>query len=248
MDIAAFVAENLQQVRMRMAEAALRAGRNPETVRLVAVSKFFSVEAVWAAWNAGQREFGESRPEEAQEKIAALRARLSDAEFPLWHMIGHIQRRKAPLVVPDFSLVHSMDRLSLAQKLSALAVAAQRTLPVLLECNVSGEVSKDGFALAGWETDAGGRERFFQEVTELAALPGLQIEGLMTMAPPVDDPEATRPVFASLRALRDALRERFPASGWDQLSMGMTDDFEAAIAEGATLVRVGRAIFGERVY
>ncbi|MFN2108474.1 MAG: YggS family pyridoxal phosphate-dependent enzyme, partial [Anaerolineae bacterium] len=163
---------------------------------------------------------------------------------PTWHMIGHIQRRKAPLVVQHFDMVHSIDRLAVAQKLSALAVDAERELPVLLECNVSGEVSKYGYQAAGWEKDPALRERLYAEVAAILALPGLRLEGLMTMAPIVDDAEAARPVFASLRALRDAFREHFPDVTLPHLSMGMTDDFEVAVEEGATLVRVGRAIFG----
>lgn len=240
------IASNLAQVRERIAEAALRAGRDPATVRLVAVSKTFPAEAVLAAWEAGQRDFGENRAEEAAVKVPLVAAALEGAH-PIWHMIGHLQRRKARLVLAHFDVVHSVDSLALAQKLSALAVAARRELPVLLECNVSGEESKYGYRLAGWECAPAVRERFFREVAALLALPGLQLEGVMTVAPFSEDPEAVRPVFASLRALREALRERFPTVAWPHLSMGMTDDFEVAVAEGATLVRIGRAIFGSRL-
>lgn len=239
------VTKHLAQVRERMVEAALRAGRDPSTVQLVAVSKTFPAEAVLAAWEAGQRDFGENRPEEGAVKIPAVATALHGAR-PVWHMIGHVQRRKARLVLAHFDVVHSVDSLALAQKLSALAVAAGRELPILLECNVSGEASKYGYRLAGWEKTPALRERFCGEVAALLALPGLRLEGLMTVAPLADAPEQVRPVFASLRALREALRERFPAVAWPHLSMGMTDDFEVAIAEGATLVRIGRAIFGAR--
>jgi len=245
MDYTNFVAARLRQVRERIAEAALRAGRDPAAARLVAVTKARPPEAVLAAWVCGQRDFGENRAEEGAAKISQVEANLEGAH-PTWHMIGHIQRRKARLVVAHFDYVHSVDRTALAQKLSRLAVEAGRELPILLECNVSGEASKGGFAVAGWERDAVARASFFAEVETLLALPGLRVEGLMTMAPIAEDPESVRPVFASLRGLRDALREQFPQGAWPHLSMGMTDDFEVAVEEGATLVRIGRAIFGEK--
>ncbi len=240
------VVKNLETTRARIAEAALRVGRDPAGVRLVAVTKTFPVDAIRAAWDAGQRDFGENRPEEGVPKVLALATRLSTADTqPVWHMIGHIQRRKASLVAEHFAMVHAVDRLALAQKLSALAVEAGRALPVLLECNVSGEASKYGYQAAGWEHDAAIRARLYAEVAAVLALPGLHLEGLMTMAPLVEDAETARPVFVSLRGLRDALRERFPAARLPHLSMGMTDDFEIAVEEGATLVRIGRAIFGQ---
>lgn len=239
------VVKNLERTRARIAEAALRVGRDPATVRLVAVTKTFPVDAILATWDHGQSDFGENRPEEGAQKVLETAARLPGGDMkPVWHMIGHIQRRKAPLVLEYFNVVHAVDRLALAQKLSALAVEAGRELPVLLECNVSGEASKYGYAVAGWEHDADIRERLYAEAAAVLALPRLRLEGLMTMAPLVDDPETTRPVFASLRALRDALRTQFPDAPLPHLSMGMTDDFEVAIEEGATLVRIGRAIFG----
>ena len=237
--------ENLTHTRARIVEAALRAGRNPDDVRLVAVSKTHPAAAILAAWELGQRDFGENRPEEGAAKIPGVVSHLG-AEKPVWHMIGHIQRRKAKLVVAQFDVVHSLDRLALAQRLSALACDVGREIPVLLECNVSGEASKYGYQVAGWERDAAILERFYADVTAIVTLPGLRVEGLMTMAPIAEDAEAVRPVFASLRGLRDALRERFPQLILPHLSMGMTGDFEVAIEEGATLVRIGRAIFGAR--
>ncbi len=239
------VEENLERTRARIADAALRVGRDPAEVRLVAVTKTFPVDAILAAWDAGQHDFGENRPEEGAQKVLELATQLPGGDVqPVWHMIGHIQRRKAHLVVAHFDVAHSVDRLALAQKLSALAVEAGHKLPVLLECNVSGEASKYGYQAAGWERDAAIRERLYAEVAAVLALPGLRLEGLMTMAPLVEDAETVRPVFASLRGLRDALRERFPGAPLPHLSMGMTDDFAVAVEEGATLVRVGRAIFG----
>lgn len=240
------VAANLARVRARIAEAALRAGRAPGDVCLVAVSKGHGLEAILTAWESGQRDFGENRAAEGAQKVTEMAAWLAGtaaATRPTWHMIGHIQRRKASLVVEHFDMVHAIDRLAVAQKLSTLAVEAGRELPVLLECNVSGEASKYGYQAAGWERDPALRTRLHAEVAAVLALPGLRLEGLMTMAPFIDDPATIRPVFASLRALRDALREEFAGVPMPHLSMGMTNDFEIAIEEGATLVRVGRAIF-----
>ncbi len=236
---------NLARVREQMAESALRAGRPLEAVRLVAVSKTHPAERIIEAWHCGQRDFGENRPEEGVAKMSAVEAALG-GESPRWHMIGRIQRRKARLVVEHYDLVHAVDRLPLAERLNRLAQERGRTLPVLLECNVSGEATKAGFPLHGWERTVEVREAFFAQVEQLLTLPALRVEGLMTMAPIADDPEEVRWVFASLRALRDALRERFPAWRWFHLSMGMSDDFTVAIEEGATLVRIGRAIFGPR--
>jgi uncharacterized pyridoxal phosphate-containing UPF0001 family protein len=136
--------------------------------------------------------------------------------------------------------------LKIARRLNRDAQQAERTLPVLLECNVSGEAAKYGFDLQDWERDEVRRESFFAAVEEILAEPWLSVQGLMTMPPLVADPEMVRPLFVSLRVLLDALRERFPSADWRHLSMGMTNDFEVAVEEGATLVRVGRAIFGER--
>ena len=239
------VTRNLAQVHERIQEAARRVGRDPAEVTLVAVTKTFPPEAVIAAYDAGVRHFGENRVEEALPKIPAVHARIAGSR-PTWHMVGHVQSRKAQPVVACFDTVHSVDRLKIALRLSQFAHEAGRVLPVLLECNVSGEETKFGFDLRDWGQDEARRSAFFTEVGGILALPGLAVQGLMTMAPFVADAEVVRPVFASLRALLDALRERFPMGDWRHLSMGMTDDFEVAIEEGATLVRIGRAIFGPR--
>jgi len=239
------VAGNLAQVQERMAEAALRVGRDPAEIMLVAVTKTHPPEVVVAAYQAGARHFGENRVEEGMAKIPDINDIIPDPR-PIWHMVGHVQSRKAMAVVEHFDCVHSVDRLKIAGRLSSFAQEAGKSLPMLLECNVSGEETKSGFDLQGWERDAAKRETFFAAVGEILPLPALSVDGLMTMAPFVADPETVRPVFGSLRALRDALRERFPAQNWRHLSMGMTDDFEVAIEEGATMVRVGRAIFGQR--
>lgn len=237
------VADALHAVRARIAEAALRAGRAPESVTLVAVSKTFPPEVIQEAIDAGQRDFGENRVEEALPKMAAL----SHAGV-CWHMVGHVQSRKARDVAGRFTLVHSVDSVRLARKLNDHTPPEQRQA-ILLECNVSGEASKAGFRLKDWAREPEMFEAFANDVAQILALPRLRVLGLMTMAPIVETPEQARPFFADLRALRDALRDRFPdqpPETFSQLSMGMTDDFEAAIAEGATLVRIGRAIFGAR--
>jgi pyridoxal phosphate enzyme (YggS family) len=240
------ITRNLALVQERIAEAALRAGRDPTDVTLVAVTKTHPAEAVIAAYEAGVRHFGENRAEEGTRKILAVQAALTSPS-PVWHMVGHVQSRKARIVVSHFDWVHSVDRLRIARRLSSFAQSADRVVPVLLECNVSGEATKYGFDLLGWEEEAAQTASFFAAVGEILALPGLSVQGLMTMAPFVADPETVRPVFANLRALMDVLRERFPAQEWHHLSMGMTDDFEVAVEEGASLVRIGRAIFGARL-
>ncbi|MBL7066084.1 MAG: YggS family pyridoxal phosphate-dependent enzyme [Anaerolineae bacterium] len=236
------ITHNLTRVQEHIAEAALRAGRDPAEVTLVAVAKTFPPEAVIAAYQAGVRHFGENRVEEGVAKIPAVHAAISGPR-PAWHMVGHVQSRKAKAVVAHFDYVHSVDRPRIARRLSRFAQEAGRTLPVLLECNVSGEESKFGFDLQNWEHDEARQKAFFAVVEEILALPALAVQGLMTMAPFVADPETVRPVFASLRALLETLREHFPAHDWRHLSMGMTGDFEVAIEEGATMVRIGRAIF-----
>lgn len=238
------IAEALSDVRDRIAGAARAAGRSPAEVRLVAVSKTFPADAVLEALAAGQHDFGENRVEEALPKIAAVAA-AAPASLR-WHLIGHLQSRKVRDAGRSFGLIHSVDSLRLATRIDAHAPLPQ---DVLLECNVSGEESKAGFPVANWEFDAARREAFYAEVGRIVALPHLCVRGLMTMAPVVQDASDARPVFASLRRLRNALRERFPDdahTSWNELSMGMSDDFEAAVAEGATLVRIGRAIFGSR--
>lgn len=245
------IADALKQVQTRIADAALRAGRAPADVRLVAVSKTYPVAAIQEALAAGQHDFGENRIEEALAKQAALAAHSSTLH---WHLIGHVQSRKARDAAGRFDLIHSVDTAKLAEgldrRMASLSADAPRQIqPILLECNVSGEASKSGFDVANWEHEPAKRAAFIEAVKSLWALPHLRIDGLMTMAPIVETPEQARPVFASLRALREVLREALPSSEaviLPHLSMGMSDDFEAAVAEGSTLVRVGRAIFGER--
>lgn len=230
---------NIAQVRANMAEAANRAGRDISEVTLVAVSKTKPLEMIQIAYNLGIRHFGENRVQEALTKIAAFRP--NDI---VWHMIGHLQTNKARKVVGAFDIVQSVDTLHLAQTLNriiaeeASAADQVRRLPILLEVNVAAEVSKSGLTLTEVPTVA----------RQIAALPYLEIRGLMTVAPQVENVEEVRPVFRALRQARDQLRADVLGEACSELSMGMTNDYAIAIEEGATIVRVGRAIFGARAY
>jgi pyridoxal phosphate enzyme (YggS family) len=217
------IAENLSAVRERIDAACRRAGRAPDEVTLVGVTKGFPAGAVEEACAAGLRDAGENRVQEAQEKIEALSAR---GVRPRWHLIGHLQSNKAKTAIGLFDILHGVDTVRLAETLSR---QAGEPLPILLEVNVAQEATKFGFT----------PDELPQAFSRIAALPELDVRGLMTVAPLVREPEAARPVFRRLRELRDAL-------GLRELSMGMTDDFEVAVEEGATMVRVGRAIFGAR--
>ncbi len=235
------IEKNLRRVRERIRLAAESAGRDPRDITLVAVSKTFPVETCLAAYALGVRDLAENRVEEAAQKIPEVRARLAgdSASRITWHLVGHLQSRKVKEAAALFDFVHSLDSVGLARRLDERVAALGKTLPVLLEVNVSGEASKYGLRPEP-------REELFQVVEQVLALPHLDLQGLMTVAPIVAVPEDARPVFSALRQLRYELRTRFPERAWQHLSMGMTDDFEIAIAEGATLVRIGRAIFGER--
>jgi pyridoxal phosphate enzyme (YggS family) len=220
---------NLEKVQERMAAAARRCGRDPSEITLVAVTKTQPPAVIRAAYELGLCHFGENRVEEAEAKIGHLPGDIT------WHMIGHIQSRKAKRVVPLFQVVHSIDSVKLARGINRLCAERSAPMPVLLELNVSGEASKYGFEA---------NQRIpFAAVEEIVALPHLEVQGLMTMAPILTDPEEARPVFVRLRQVRDELAAAFPQVDWHHLSMGMTDDFEVAIEEGATVIRVGRAIF-----
>lgn len=228
---------NLRSVQERIVSAAARAGRDPAEITLVAVTKTQSPTLIRAAFHLGLRHFGENRVEEAEAKLPKL------PEDIAWHMIGHIQSRKAKRVAPIFEMVHSVDSVKLARRLDRASGGLPHPLPVLLECNVSGEQAKYGFKADRWEQDDRQRKALLSAVEQILTLPNLQVQGLMTMAPIIADPEQARPVFVRLRQLRDELAAALDQADWHQLSMGMTDDFEVAIEEGATLVRVGRAIF-----
>lgn len=237
------ISANIARVREQIAVAARAAGRDPAAVTLVAVSKTHPPERVAAAIAAGIADLGENRVQEAVAKIAALAEYRSQVR---WHLIGHVQRNKAGPAAEHFDLVHSVDSLRLAEALDHRAAAVGRRLPVLLQFNVSGESSKEGFDLPDGRANRAGLEALLPDLAQIVALPALDVRGLMTIAPIVEHSDAARPIFSALRELRDELAQLFPQANWRELSMGMTDDFPAAIAEGATIVRVGRAIFGAR--
>lgn len=243
------ISENVRRVENAIIRACERVGRDPNTVTLVAVSKTKPVAQVIEAYAAGVRHFGENRVEEANAKIVAANAELNPP--PVWHMIGHIQSRKARDVAAYhgqrlFGLVHSVDDVPLAVRLNRAAEAnGGPPLPWLAQVNVSGEASKSGFDGHGWQHDKAVLDALVSQLRESMALPALELRGLMTMAPIAADAEAVRPVFRSLAGLRSELEQRLGVA-LPELSMGMTDDFAVAVEEGATIVRIGRAIFGER--
>ena len=217
------IESNVRSIEGRIAAACGRAGRSTGEVTLVAVTKTIDVPRIEAAFNAGVRHFGENRVQEAGPKIERLQRLRPEIT---WHMVGHLQTNKAKTGVDIFDIIQSVDSLRLAE---ALSRHSKRKLSILVEVNVGGEESKSGLP----PSEAG------EAIARMAILPSIEIAGLMTVAPWVEDAEEVRPVFRRLRKLGDAL-------GLRHLSMGMTDDFEVAIEEGATIVRIGRAIFGER--
>jgi len=223
------VAENLERVRERIAQAATKAGRAVDEIELVAITKTHDAERVREAIEAGQILFGESRVQEARVKIPELPSNLR------WHFVGHLQKNKIRHVLPLFELIHSVDSLSLAQEINRIAEEEGMHPRVLLEVNAAGEGSKFGFR----------PDKLRQDMEALLALPRLSIEGLMTIPPLAKEAEASREYFVDLRKLRDRLETEFQMK-LPHLSMGMTNDFPVAVEEGATLVRVGTAIFGER--
>ena len=243
------IARNWERVRERIAAAQRRAGRPNEPITVVAVSKTMPPEAVIEALDIGLRDFGENRVEAAETKIPCVHQLLergSCAPRPRWHMVGHLQSRKVRGAAGLFSLIHSVDTVRLAQRLSRYCAQAGMVMPILLEMNVSGEPSKYGFPADRFTGDPVQRRDLLKSAELILALDGIEVGGLMTMAPFGQEQEVARPFFRKLRDLRDGLAERFPEGDWTHLSMGMTDDFEVAIEEGATLLRIGRAIFGPR--
>src|SRR6266702_4152702 len=223
------VSENLERVREQIARAAAKVGRAASGIELVAISKTHDAAKVREAIEAGQKLFGESRVQEARAKIPELPSNLR------WHFVGHLQKNKIRLALPLFELIHSVDSLALAEDINRIAEEEGLHPRVLLEVNVAGEGSKFGFEPATLRA----------EMESLLALPRLSILGLMTIPPIADEAEASRKYFVQLRELRDQLQTEFHVD-LAQLSMGMTQDFLIAVEEGATLVRVGTAIFGER--
>jgi pyridoxal phosphate enzyme (YggS family) len=226
------IAARLTALRARIRFAAAASGRGVDEVRLVAVSKTFPAAAVREAIAAGVTDIGENYIQEARDKFEALRA------IPVrWHFIGHLQTNKANQAVRMFDLIHTVDSYRLALEIDRCACKAEKVQAVLIQVNVAGEASKSGVA----------PEEALPLVRRVAALENIRVEGLMTLPPYFNAPEKVRPFFAALRRLRDRIAaEHIPGIGLQELSMGMTGDFEAAIAEGATIVRIGTALFGER--
>jgi len=224
------ISSNIDAIKQRIAAAAKRASRDPLSIKLMAVTKTVEPERIGKAIEAGLTMLGENYVQEAKDKIAII------GDAAQWHMIGHLQTNKAKYAVKLFDFVHSVDRLELAQELDKRAGQINRKLNILIEVN-SGEESKSGIE----------KEQTLELVGHVALLPSLAIRGLMTMAPYSENPDDSRPYFKALRELRDEI-DRAGISGvnMEDLSMGMTDDFEVAIEEGATIIRVGRAIFGQR--
>ncbi len=229
---AANAASRLAAVQERIADAANRAGRNPDNVTLVAISKTFSPEQIVPVVEAGQRVLGENRVQEAEEKVGELPPSIT------WHLVGHLQTNKINKALELFALIHSVDSTHLAEAIARRAERAGTPAHVLLQVNLAHKETQFGF----------GESEVHAAVPALLALPGLSLDGLMCIAPEVERAEETRSYFQRLAALHQALAPQVRAAGhsWEHLSMGMSSDYPIAVEEGATLVRVGRAIFGER--
>ncbi len=226
------IARRVESVLSAIRSAAEKAGRRPDSIRLVAATKTVTADRIREGIGAGLSILGENRVQEALPKVEAL------AQAPVrWHFIGHLQRRKVRSVVGMFELIHSVDSLELAQEIDRRAGEAGRPQGILLEVNIGGETTKGGFHQDG----------FPQLVSTMAALSNIQIKGLMAIPPPTAEPESARTYFIRLRELAEAIAaQRIPGVAMDELSMGMSNDYDIAVQEGATLVRVGSAIFGER--
>jgi pyridoxal phosphate enzyme (YggS family) len=225
------IAANINAIKKKMAEAAARCNRAPDSIKLLAVTKTVSPSAIARAIDAGINMFGENYVQEAKEKIAVMERDVQ------WHMIGHLQTNKAKYAVNLFDYIHSVDRMELAREIDKRAGLSGRNINILIEINVSGEETKNGIPA----DEAAGL------IKDVSLLENISVKGLMTMAPYSDNPENSRPYFSALKNLqKNIIKEGITGIQMEELSMGMTDDFEIAIEEGATIVRIGRAIFGER--
>lgn len=228
--------ENISAVFKKISHAAIRAGRNPEDIKLIAVTKTVPVESIKEAINAGLRIFGENRVQEAQKKISDLKSQISNSRVE-WHLIGHLQKNKAKIAVELFEMIHSIDSYELAETLNKQAEKIGKVQKILLQVKLADEPSKSGML----------KNNLLYVLSQVSKMKHLSVQGLMTMPPFFDDPEKARPYFNELRTLRDNINElRVMGHELRELSMGMTNDFEVAIEEGATMVRIGTAIFGER--
>lgn len=225
--------ENISSMYKRISHAAMRAGRNPEDVKLIAVTKTVSVEHIKEAMDAGLRMFGESRVQEAKEKVESLKLKVQSSNVE-WHLIGHLQKNKAKMAVELFDLIHSVDSIEIAEVINKQAEKTGKIQKILVQVKLSDEISKYGIS----------KENIIELLRHIRSMNNLSVKGLMTIPPFFDNPEMARPYFRELRKLRDdAEAKGFKLS---ELSMGMTNDFEVAIEEGATMVRIGTGIFGER--
>jgi hypothetical protein len=231
--IADVLLDNIKNVFRKISSAAIRSGRSPFDIKLVAVTKTIAVERIKEAIDLGLRVFGENKVQEAKGKISTMRSEIPDSEVE-WHLIGHLQKNKAKFAVELFDLVHSLDSVGLAEEIDKYAGKAGKIQRVLIQVKLSGEQTKSGVA----------REDLMDLIGTVSGMSYLKLEGLMTLPPFYNDPEMARPYFRELRELRDAAERK----GYQlpELSMGMTNDFEVAILEGATMVRIGTAIFQER--
>lgn len=232
------IQKNLLQVHTNIDRAAVLADRNPENIRLLIVTKKQPVEKILSAITAGARLFGENYADEAVPKMLSIASRE-----PLeWHMIGHVQSRKAKTVSRFFHMVESVDSVKIAERLDKICFGLNRILQVLLEINVGGEESKSGWRFepnADWDS-------LVPQISKVATLANLKINGLMTMPPLFDDPENTRPYFRQLVKVQAYLKDKLPGVSWDELSMGTSQDYEVAVQEGATILRIGQAVLGPR--
>ena len=231
---------NLEVIKKRMDLAAHRAGRDSNKIQLVTVTKSHPVEIVEAAINAGADKLGENYPEEAVIKIELLKEISAKVQ---WHMIGHVQSRKVRLVVENFNYVHSIDSFRLAEKFNRTLEDYGITLPIFLEVNVSGEDTKNGFPINTPE----GLIQTYSQIEQIIDLRKIKVIGLMSMPPYTIDPEKSRPYFKRMQWFRDELLKKYNSLELDELSMGTSSDFEVAIEEGATIIRVGQAILGPRI-
>lgn len=245
------IVENYSDVLERIALAAARSRRSPETITLVAVTKTWPSDIVIEAFQAGMRHFGENRPEEMVEKQPEVLKIIGKSGSITWHAIGALQSRKSNLVADHADVFHALDRMKIARRLSNRLEENGRVeknpLPIFIEVNVSGESSKAGVNCTNWENDSGQKDSIAQLAKNVAELPGLRPMGLMTMAPWQVEEGLIRRVFERTRRLSEWLQSEVEVGDWSGLSMGMTDDYEIAIEEGATHIRVGRAIFGSRL-
>lgn len=233
------IKDNYEMIMERIETAAIRSGRVPGDIRLVVVTKTQPVHTIQSVLDAGATWLGENYADESLPKILAL------ASYPAarWHMIGHIQSRKVRIVAEHFDRVHSLDSLKLAERLNGMCLELGKRMPVLLEFNLANEETKTGWRVA----EQADLENMLAPIEQMMAMPGLEIRGLMTMPPLSSSLETSRLYFRKLVTWVEFLRRRFPASAWNELSMGTSSDFEAAIQEGATMVRMGQAIFGPRM-